>query len=72
VGLRRNRGVAKSGIFVIPKKWSGGVHFLARTGLLLDEQLTLVPESMPRPRLVDMDMHADGLPNIVAEPDPPF
>lgn len=47
---------------------SGGVHLVAGTGLLLDEQLTLVPESMPRPRDVDMDMHADGLPNTVAEP----
>jgi hypothetical protein len=59
---------------IFQKIWSGGggVHFLARTGLLLDEQLTLVPESMPMPRDVDRDMHADGLPNTVAEPDPPF
>ena len=55
------------------KIWSGGgIHLVAWSRLLLDEQLTLVPESMPMPRLVDMDMHADGLPNIVAEPDPPF
>lgn len=40
---------------------------------MLDKQLTLVPEPKVRPRLdVDMAVHADGLPNIVCEPLPPF
>lgn len=40
---------------------------------MLDEQLTLIPESKLKPLLdVDMDIHADGLAAITRIPVPPF
>lgn len=73
MALRRVEVLLNQEAMLFQKNMEWWCHFLGRTGLLLDEQLTLLPESKFMLRLdVDMDVHADGLPNTVKEPDPPF